>query len=81
VDGDEGLELLSLRFDWQYIGLGSVSHLCDTSIHPNLGFEQIHEPSNNPTGKFLGRVFLLLHRYRSHLLLQHVEHDSDMFVH
>jgi OPT oligopeptide transporter protein len=33
ADGNEGLGLLSLSFDWQYIGSGSVSHVCDISMN------------------------------------------------
>jgi len=32
ADGNEGLGLFSLSFDWQYIGSGSVSCTCDISV-------------------------------------------------
>jgi hypothetical protein len=33
ADGNEGLGLLSISFDWQYIGSPLVSHVCDISVY------------------------------------------------
>jgi len=73
ADGNEGLGLFSLSFDWQYIGSSSVPHACDLADELSFLLPQIYEPSSNPAGKFLDWVLLLLHRHCGDLLFEYVE--------
>jgi hypothetical protein len=73
ADGNEGLGLFSLSFDWQYITSASVPYarnLCNELI---FVLPQIYEPSSNHAGEYLGRVLLLLHRHHRDLLFGYME--------
>src|SRR6202453_3881803 len=73
ADGNEGLGLFSLSFDWQYITSASVPYSRNLGNELIFVLPQIYEPSFNHAGEHLGRVLLLLHRHHRDILFEYME--------
>ena len=66
------LDYSALALTGNTLALGKFHMRATPSDELNVVLPQIHEPSSNPAGKFLGRVLLLLHRHCSDLLFEYV---------